>query len=264
VPPLAGTIISGKVARATKEYLEIPFSYHDQNLVGRLYGAHLTDDLDDAPRLLKQYREHGTFFQEVLVLQYDSANPYIELSIKPSLLNAHKNREIPYTFEQVKLHMILPGYVAKFFDRFVLIKFSTGLQAGVLNKNISDKFIAKPTDALVLGQSVNARVCDISVEKKTFFLTLKQSDAPVNQKHTLWLALREKSKKKRQEYEKQKRNKKDSRNNLNQKKRKKVLEEQQSIASTFVEPRYVKWKAEVLHQQSSKTRKGKNKKAKHS
>ena len=110
---------------------------------------------------------------EAIVLKVDSEKKKISLGLKQ--LTAE-----PWTLVPTKYAIgdIIDVKVARFADFGAFVELEPGIDGLVHISQISDKRLAKPADALKIGQIVKAKIVDIKFEDKKISLSIKEAAEP--------------------------------------------------------------------------------------
>lgn len=110
---------------------------------------------------------------EAIVLKVDSEKKKISLGLKQTTAE-------PWTLVPTKYAIgdIIDVKVARFADFGAFVELEPGIDGLVHISQISDKRIAKPADALKVGQTVKAKIVDIKLEEKKISLSIKDAVEP--------------------------------------------------------------------------------------
>jgi len=113
---------------------------------------------------------------EAVVLKVDTDKKKISLGMKQ--LTAE-----PWTLVSSKYAVgdIINVKVARFADFGAFVELEPGIDGLVHISQISDKRIAKPADALKIGETVKAKIVDIKPEDKKISLSIKEAAEPVQE-----------------------------------------------------------------------------------
>lgn len=113
---------------------------------------------------------------EAVVLKVDAEKKKISLGLKQ--LTAE-----PWTLVPTKYAIgdIVNVKVARFADFGAFVEIEPGIDGLVHISQISDKRIAKPADALKIGETVKAKIVDIKLEEKKISLSIKEAAEPVQE-----------------------------------------------------------------------------------
>jgi 4-hydroxy-3-methylbut-2-enyl diphosphate reductase len=110
---------------------------------------------------------------EAVVLKVDTEKKKISLGMKQ--LTAE-----PWTLVPTKYAIgdVINVKVARFADFGAFVELEPGIDGLVHISQISDKRIAKPADALKIGETVKAKIVDIKLEEKKISLSIKEAAEP--------------------------------------------------------------------------------------
>ena len=169
-----GDIISGKVIYTVEDGALIELN-NMNGLRGFLPKAHMSDFEANAEAIHSQLKE-GSLLNNLMVLYKDNSNNQIFLTMKKLLVEAHKAKQLPETFEQIKVNTLIPGYVKYISKAYSVISFLNDLVGVVIKDNVSDDYVKNVEDKLKLGKTVVALVTEVDKEKKHFNLSLKLSE----------------------------------------------------------------------------------------
>lgn len=110
---------------------------------------------------------------EAIVLKVDTEKKKISLGLKQTTAE-------PWTLVPTKYAIgeIIDVKVARFADFGAFVELEPGIDGLVHISQISDKRIAKPADALKIGETVKAKIVDIKFEEKKISLSIKEAMEP--------------------------------------------------------------------------------------
>ncbi|AAK79811.1 bifunctional 4-hydroxy-3-methylbut-2-enyl diphosphate reductase/30S ribosomal protein S1 [Clostridium acetobutylicum] len=106
---------------------------------------------------------------KVYVLSVDKENKKLSLSVKKLTENPWNNVEEKYPVGSVVL-----GKVIRFADFGAFVKLEPGVDGLVHISEISHKRIAKPSDALNVGEEIKAKILEVSSEEKKIGLSIRE------------------------------------------------------------------------------------------
>ncbi|ASW44013.1 30S ribosomal protein S1 [Clostridium isatidis] len=108
---------------------------------------------------------------EVFVGEVDAKKERVSLILKDV-------NQDPWTTEvsKTKVGDVVEGTVVKFLNFGAFVEIFPGVEGLVHINEITDENIAKPSDALTLGQKVKVKVLDINKEDKKISLSIKDAD----------------------------------------------------------------------------------------
>ena len=104
---------------------------------------------------------------EAIVLEFDTNTSKISLGLKQTVPQPWDIVESKY-----KIGDTVEGKVVRLVDFGAFLEIENGVDGLVHISEISDKFISKPSQALEIGQVVNAKILDINVEQKRMSLSI--------------------------------------------------------------------------------------------
>eukprot|EP00833_Pecoramyces_ruminatium_P009056 jgi/Orpsp1_1/1183088/evm.model.c7180000083776.1 len=137
--------------------------------------VHMSDFESNAEAIHSQLKE-GSILNNLMVLYKDESNNQIFLTMKKLLIEAHKAKQLPEKFEQVKVNTLIPGYVKYIANNYSVISFLNELIGVVIKDNVSDDYVKNIENKLKIGKTVIALVTEVDKEKKQFNLSLKLSE----------------------------------------------------------------------------------------
>ncbi|TPX58764.1 hypothetical protein SpCBS45565_g07918 [Spizellomyces sp. 'palustris'] len=141
---------------------------------GYLTKAHLTDHPVTADKLFKTLRE-GDSLSNLVVLGKDTKKGHAVVSMKGLLVDEiNRHNSVP-TFEDYKEGMVVPGYVKNITEKACFVGLLGDLVGMAKLHNISDRFVANPSDFLKLGQTVLVAITNVDAESRRFEFSLKHS-----------------------------------------------------------------------------------------
>ncbi|PJI10141.1 MULTISPECIES: bifunctional 4-hydroxy-3-methylbut-2-enyl diphosphate reductase/30S ribosomal protein S1 [Clostridium] len=106
---------------------------------------------------------------KVYILSIDKENKKLSLSIKKLTENPWNNVEEKYPVGSVVL-----GKVVRFADFGAFVELEPGVDGLVHISEISHKRIAKPSDALEIGEEIKAKILEVSSEDKKIGLSIRE------------------------------------------------------------------------------------------
>ncbi len=109
----------------------------------------------------------------VYVLDIDKEKNKISLSLK----DANKN---PWVLakDKYKISDIVEGKVVRLVDFGAFVELEEGIDGLVHISQICQKHIAKPEEALTIGQDIKAKITEIDTDNKKISLSIKEVDSP--------------------------------------------------------------------------------------
>ncbi len=104
---------------------------------------------------------------EAIVLDFDAATGKISLGLKQTVPQ-------PWDIVNEKYNIgdVIEGKVVRLVDFGAFLEVEAGVDGLVHISEISDKFISKPSQALEIGQVVQAKILDINIEQKRMSLSI--------------------------------------------------------------------------------------------
>ncbi|KAG0275224.1 rRNA biogenesis protein rrp5 [Linnemannia exigua] len=169
-----GSIISARVAN-------IQHSGMDVHLGGKIFGRiHLTNVADTyatSETLLKNFKKGQLL--KCFVLQVDTSNKKIDLSLRPSRL-APENHSVVHDpevkgFSDLAAGGILQGFVSNVADKGLFVALSQKLTGRVKIAELSDDYLKDWKSHFTVGQLVKAKIVNVSESHHQIELTLKAS-----------------------------------------------------------------------------------------
>ncbi|MCR3761262.1 bifunctional 4-hydroxy-3-methylbut-2-enyl diphosphate reductase/30S ribosomal protein S1 [Clostridium felsineum] len=106
---------------------------------------------------------------KVYILSIDKENKKLSLSIKKLTKNPWSNVEEKYPVGSVVL-----GKVVRFADFGAFVELEPGVDGLVHISEISHKRIAKPSDALEIGEEIKAKILEVSSDEKKIGLSIRE------------------------------------------------------------------------------------------
>uniref|UniRef100_A0A7S0UUT8 S1 motif domain-containing protein n=1 Tax=Polytomella parva TaxID=51329 RepID=A0A7S0UUT8_9CHLO len=177
-----------------------------KGISGMMDAAHLSDHPQACLRLQQVVGRPGVNLGEVLVLDQvsptanndDNLNknnknnarhrqqmPLFRVTRKHNLISAALNQDassesdpellVPQSVSQMKVGSIYPGFIASVTPVAVYVRFLNGITGKAGLPQLSDTFVADPSQLFFPGQSVRARVTEIDAVKERIQLHLKPS-----------------------------------------------------------------------------------------
>ncbi|KAG0367667.1 rRNA biogenesis protein rrp5 [Mortierella sp. AD032] len=169
-----GSIISARVAN-------IQHSGMDVHLGGKIFGRiHLTNVADTyatSETLLKNFKKGQLL--KCFVLQVDTSNKKIDLSLRPSRL-APENHSVVHDpevkgFSDLAAGGILQGFVSNVADKGLFVALNQKLTGRVKIAELSDDYLKDWKSHFTVGQLVKAKVVNVSEVHHQIELSLKAS-----------------------------------------------------------------------------------------
>lgn len=108
---------------------------------------------------------------QVYILDVDKENKKLSLSMKKLIENPWNNIEQKYLVGNTVM-----GTVVRFANFGAFIELEPGVDGLVHISQISDKRIAKPGDALTIGETVKAKIIEVDKENKKIGLSIREAE----------------------------------------------------------------------------------------
>lgn len=108
---------------------------------------------------------------QVYILDVDKENKKLSLSMKKLIENPWNNIDQKYLVGNTVM-----GTVVRFANFGAFIELEPGVDGLVHISQISDKRIAKPGDALTIGETVKAKIIEVDKENKKIGLSIREAD----------------------------------------------------------------------------------------
>ncbi|KAI8609381.1 hypothetical protein BC830DRAFT_844955, partial [Chytriomyces sp. MP71] len=162
-----GTILENTTVSRVDGELGLVMSV-ENGLTGYVHVSRLTDK-DDAKIEPSKKHAPGTT-HKTRVVGYDVCDNLLQLTMKPSVLNATFMRR-----SDVKVGMIVKGTVTKVEDYGLMVNLADGISALVPRTHLAESTVANPGKMFKIGSSVKARVLSVNAEKRRIAMTLKKS-----------------------------------------------------------------------------------------
>ncbi|PXF41293.1 rRNA biogenesis protein RRP5 [Gracilariopsis chorda] len=171
-------MISGKNSAAATCHLPFGHLSDDPGLSERL-----AIEVKRELRTEAQASSKAVDLEDLLVLSTDMDTPI--LSMKQSLRQSAKARDLPETFEEIQrvassekkdTKVTLCGYVKALLPSGVIIGFLGDLVGFVRKSRIADQFIPDPARFLKMHQTCHVVLDDVDVSKRRFSLSMRESE----------------------------------------------------------------------------------------
>jgi rRNA biogenesis protein RRP5 len=117
----------------------------------------------------------GAVLPEVLVLDLRPQARLVIVTRKAALLDAARERRLPCVLAHLQPGQRLAGFVASVTPDACFVRFGGALTGRAGLPALSDIFITDPSAAFEVGQTVQAVVGDVDVERERFGVVLKPS-----------------------------------------------------------------------------------------
>lgn len=170
-----GTICFGTVVEKSNDDLIIEIG---SGLKGVLAIGHLTDgSREKSGNTLKKLRA-GQTLSDLVILDKNIGRRLIMLTMKPSLVQAAKSKELLGAFEDVSEGKIVKGWVKNITLVGVFVSFAGGITGLALKKDLPAEVQSLPDFKYIKNQSITTRVKGIDPEGRRFLLSLKLEEEP--------------------------------------------------------------------------------------
>ena len=112
---------------------------------------------------------------EALVVEHERSKSRYLMSLKPSLVAAAKEEELPSSHSELRPQQFVQGFVKNVADFGCFVAFLNGLTALAPKNSLADVFVSSPADHYTVGQSVRCCVVSVDASTKRSIVTLKPS-----------------------------------------------------------------------------------------
>lgn len=169
-----GSIVSARVASIQHTGMDVHLG---GKVFGRIHLTNLADTYAPSETLLKNFKKGQLL--KCFVLQVDTSNKKIDLSIRPSRL-APENHAVVHDpevkgFSDLAAGGILQGYVSNVADKGLFVALSHKLSGRVKIAELSDDYLKDWKSHFTVGQVVKAKIVNVSEDHHQIELTLKAS-----------------------------------------------------------------------------------------
>ncbi|KAJ3336879.1 rRNA biogenesis protein rrp5 [Gonapodya sp. JEL0774] len=135
---------------------------------------HLSDYPTLAQRLSDKLRD-GALLRNLVVVSKDDVKGKVVAS-KKFLLREYLNKNLlPIRAEEFETNRLVPGWVKNVTEMGVFVGFLGGTVGLARKHDLADHFVTEIKDQFRIGQTVLARVTEVDIERRRFFVTLKAS-----------------------------------------------------------------------------------------
>ncbi|KJE97854.1 hypothetical protein CAOG_007936 [Capsaspora owczarzaki ATCC 30864] len=170
-----GSIVSGTVTSFDETSLTVLVKdSHGETGSITIPSSQLTDHVCHEKQLLRVYAEKGFVLDRCLVLA-KPAPGRIELSLKPSLLEAAASTKVLPAVSTLATGAVLPGFVKSIQPYGVFVGFLNGLTGLTHLTRLAGHFVTAPAEEFAVGQSVKAAVVEVDREDSKLTLSLNDS-----------------------------------------------------------------------------------------
>lgn len=172
---VVGTICSGTVVEKSDDDLIIEIG---SGLKGVLAIGHLTDgSREKSGNTLKKLRA-GQTLSDLVILDKNIDRRLIVFTMKPSLVQAAKSKELLGAFEDVSKGKVVKGWVKNITLIGVFVSFAGGVTGLVLKKDLPAEVQSLPDFKYIKYQSITTRVETIDFGGRRFRLSLRLGEEP--------------------------------------------------------------------------------------
>lgn len=176
-----GSIASGKVIEKTLTDLVVSMEPHD--LRSTLSIEHLADgSMEKASSTAKRIRV-GQDLTGLLIISTNPAKGAIRLTSKPSLLKAAQDGRLVKSFEDVKQHLRISGYVSNVTPTGVFVRFANEMTGLLLKQNLPQDNQKLPSFGFRRDQSISAMVLTVDRGSQRFLLTIRDNEVAPTESH---------------------------------------------------------------------------------
>lgn len=168
-----GELVSGKISEKTGN--ELVLELGNASMKALLPIEHLTDGSSQKSVSSAKRLRVGQTMTELLVLSKDEPKRLINLTGKPSLVQAAGDGRLLKVFDDVVEGKEYPGFVKNITPTAVFVEFA-GRMTGLLPKSqLSDDLLERPDFGLRRNQSLKASILSVDYQQQRFTLTMKAS-----------------------------------------------------------------------------------------
>ncbi|KAG0259771.1 rRNA biogenesis protein rrp5 [Mortierella polycephala] len=165
-----GSLQKGKIVTIKKDIIHLTLKPSEVKAV--LSVEHLSDHLGEQPERIYASLKEGMVLSDLVVLSQDANRGSVQVSKKPLLVLAAKEKKLITDRKDLKEGQVYAGYVRQIAKFGVFVEFSNGVNALAFRNSLSDM-----SDAVfVKNQSVLAKVTKIDPESGKAEATLKPSE----------------------------------------------------------------------------------------
>ncbi|KAL8686142.1 MAG: hypothetical protein Q9218_007316, partial [Villophora microphyllina] len=173
---VVGSTISGTVSEKANE--EIVLELERSRLKAILPFEHLTDGSSQKSASAAKKIRVGQDMTDLVILSKAEGKRLVQLTSKPSLVNAARSGKLIRSFEDVRDGVEIDGYVNNIRPIGIFVQFAGGI-SGLLPKNqIPDDAVTLPDFGMRKYQSISAQVLSIDYAGERFLLTKKVKSTP--------------------------------------------------------------------------------------
>ncbi|KAI4899783.1 hypothetical protein NFI96_011797 [Prochilodus magdalenae] len=156
-----------------KDLMGLQVSILPEEVPALLTMVHLSDHVTNWPLLWEGLQEGDSISNAVYLSKNKET---IILTKKPLLVAALEAGDVVTSFSELRVGMIMVGWVKSVMPYGVFIDFPHGLHGLAPKAAMSDKFITDTEGVFQVGQTVLAKVTNLDEEKHRFLVSLKVSE----------------------------------------------------------------------------------------
>ncbi|KAL8869981.1 MAG: hypothetical protein Q9174_003866, partial [Haloplaca sp. 1 TL-2023] len=161
---------------------EIVLELQGSGLKAMLPFEHLTDGSEAKALSAAKKIRVGQEMKELLLLDKAEGKKMIQVTSKPSLVNAAASEKLIKAFEDVQEDAEVDGYVDNTTPTGVFVRFAGGVTGLLLKAQLPDDFATLPDFGMRRHQSISARILSVDSTQQRFLLTQKPKAAAVVEK----------------------------------------------------------------------------------
>ncbi|KAI4283757.1 MAG: hypothetical protein L6R35_005060 [Caloplaca aegaea] len=169
-----GAFVTGKVSEKTND--EIILELEGSGLKGVLPFEHLSDGSAQKSSAAAKRIRVGQDMKDLIVLNKSEGKRLLQVSSKPSLLNAARAGKLIKSFEDIQEGAEVDGYVNNVTLTGIFVHFAGGTSALLLKTQLPNGASSLPDFGMRRNQSISARVLSVDHARQRFLLTMKPID----------------------------------------------------------------------------------------
>ncbi|KAI4119545.1 MAG: hypothetical protein LQ345_000542 [Seirophora villosa] len=170
-----GSFVTGTVSEKTND--EIILELEASGLKAILPFEHLSDGSAQKSSAAAKRIRVGQDMKELIVLNKSEGKRLVQISSKPSLLNAARAGKLVKSFEDIHQEAEVDGYVNNVTPIGVFVHFAGGTSGLLLKTQLPDSASSLPDFGMRRNQSISARVLSVDHAQQRFLLTMKPMDS---------------------------------------------------------------------------------------
>ncbi|KAF2762569.1 ribosomal RNA processing protein RRP5 [Pseudovirgaria hyperparasitica] len=137
--------------------------------------GHLTDGTEKKERSAFKRIRVGQKLDGLLILKKIDKRSQIDLTNKPSLVEAAKNGTLITKFEDLSEGQVVDGFVRNFDTAKIFVEFGGEVVGALFKSQLNEDVLSLPNYGLRVGLSLAARISHIDFGNKRFLLSMKPS-----------------------------------------------------------------------------------------